>query len=149
METSTAADEILQLVTFTLENQEYAVDILKVQEINRLTEITKVPNPAPYIEGVINLRGKVVPVINIRKKLGFSEKDIDENSRVIIIDIPGNTRGIIVDAVSEILSIPSNIVEPMPPMAPNMDRSFIRGIAKLENRLVILTDIDTLIGVDV
>ncbi|MBI5056942.1 MAG: chemotaxis protein CheW [Nitrospirae bacterium] len=140
------SQRVLQLVTFTLGNEEYAVDILKVQEINRITEITKIPNAPDYIEGVINLRGKVIPVINLRKKFGVYDKNSDENSRVIIMDIQGITNGLIVDSVSEVLRIPSDIVEPAPPMASTMSSRFIQGIAKLENRLIILIDIDKLIG---
>ncbi len=146
MEALAVKEEVLQLVTFTLENQDYAVDILKVQEINRMTEITKVPNSPPYVEGVINLRGKVIPVINLRKKLGFQEKEWDENSRVIIMDIQAITKGVIVDSVSEVLRIPSGTVEPAPPIASDISRTFVKGIAKLQNRLIVLIDIDRIAG---
>lgn len=146
METNTVTQEVLQLVTFTLDKEEYAVDILKVQEINRIVEITRIPNSPDYIEGVINLRGKVIPVINLRKKFGLNNRDTDDTSRVIIMDIQGVTNGLIVDSVSEVLRIPSNIVEPPPPMAAAMSSRFIQGIAKLENRLIILIDIDKMIG---
>jgi purine-binding chemotaxis protein CheW len=143
METSAVEEQVLQLVTFSLKGEEYAVDILSVQEINRITEITKVPKSPHYVEGVINLRGKVMPAINLRKKFGFEEKAIDETSRVIIIDKDGITSGLIVDSVSEVLRIPSNIVEP-PPITSEMNCKYIKGIAKLENKLIILIDIDNL-----
>lgn len=146
METSTAGSQVLQLVTFTLKNEEYAVDILKVQEINRIVEITTVPNSPDYVEGVINLRGKVIPVINLRKKFGFEAKETDDVSRIIIMDINGITNGIVVDSVSEVLRIPSDTVEPAPPMASGTHSMYIKGIAKLENRLIILLDIDKLVG---
>ncbi|MCX8068918.1 MAG: chemotaxis protein CheW, partial [Thermodesulfovibrionales bacterium] len=111
------SEELLQLVTLTLGSEEYAVDILKVQEINRMKEITRVPNSPPYVEGVINLRGKVIPVVNLRSKFGLYEKENDEKTRIMIMDIQGITMGIVVDSVSEVLRIPSNIVEPTPPMA--------------------------------
>jgi purine-binding chemotaxis protein CheW len=138
--------EILQLVTFRLGNEEYAVDILKVQEINRMKEITRVPNTPAYVEGVINLRGKVIPVINLRSKFSLTEKDNDTQSRIMIMDIQGITMGLVVDAVSEVLRIPANIVEPTPPMASNISTEFIKGIAKLEDRLIILLDMDMLVG---
>ncbi len=137
---------VLQLVTFTLGNEEYAVDILKVQEINRMREITRVPNSPSYVEGVINLRGKVIPVVNIRKKFGLPEKENDEQSRIMIMDIQGITMGLVVDSVSEVLRVPSHIVEPTPPMASNISTEFIKGIAKLEDRLIILLDMDRLLG---
>ena len=146
MESTIASEQILQLVTFTLEKEEYAVDILSVQEINRITEITKVPNAPDYVEGVINLRGKVIPVVNLRKKFGLDNRETDDSSRVIIMDIQGVTYGLVVDSVSEVLRIPANIVEPPPPMASSMSSMFIKGIAKLENRLIILIDIDKCLG---
>ena len=138
--------EILQLVTFRLGNEDYAVNILKVQEINRMKEITRVPNTPPYVEGVINLRGKVMPVINLRNKFGLAGKDNDSHSRIMIMDIQGITMGLVVDAVSEVLRIPANVVEPTPPMASNISTEYIKGIAKLEDRLIILLDIDMLVG---
>ena len=146
MESTMVSEQILQLVTFTLEKEEYAVDILSVQEINRITEITRVPNAPDFVEGVINLRGKVIPVVNLRKKFGLDTRETDESSRVIIMDIQGVTYGLVVDSVSEVLRIPANIVEPPPPMASSMSSMFIKGIAKLENRLIILIDIDKFLG---
>lgn len=141
-----AGSDILQLVTFTLGNEEYAVDILKVQEINRMKEITRVPNSPPYVEGVINLRGKVIPVVSLRKKFGLEERENDEQSRIMIMDIQGITMGLVVDSVSEVLRIPASTVEPTPPMASNISAEFIKGIAKMEDRLIILLDMDRLIG---
>ena len=145
MEQLTSSDELLQLVTFRMDTEEYGVNILKVQEINRMTEIAKVPNAPKYVEGVINLRGRVIPVISLRKRFNFAEKDSDEQSRIIIMDIQGITIGIIVDSVSEVLRIPSNTVDPAPNVATEMDTAFIKGIAKLEDRLIILIDMDMLI----
>lgn len=141
----TAGVEILQFVTFTMNKEEYAVDILSVQEINRVTEITRVPNAPAYVEGVINLRGKVIPVINLRKKFGFEEKTLDDNSRIIIMEIKGIINGILVDSVSEVLRIPSSAIEAAPPLATDSISHFIKGLAKLENRLIILVEIDNLI----
>lgn len=137
---------ILQLVTFTLGKEEYGVEILKVEEINRMTEITGVPNSTPYLEGVINLRGRVIPVVNLRKKFGLADKNYDQQSRIIILNIQGVTTGVIVDSVSEVLRISSDMVEPPPPMASSVSAEFINGIAKLEHRLIILIDIDKLLG---
>ncbi len=150
METATenlsAGEEVLQFVTFTLNNEEYAVDILNVQEINRITEITAVPNSPDYVEGVVNLRGKVIPVINLRKKFSFEEKATEDTSRIIIMEINDITNGLIVDSVSEVLRVPTSIIEAAPPMSSDLNSAFIKGIAKMENRLIILIDIDRLIG---
>lgn len=154
METALVVDEkrtakdktILQLVTFTLGSEEYAVDILKVQEINRMKEITRVPNAPYYVEGVINLRGKVIPVVSLRKKFGLPEEEDTSKQRIMIMDIQGITIGLIVDSVSEVLRISTDIVEPPPPMTYSVSSEFIFGIAKLEDRLIILLDMDRLIG---
>ncbi len=138
--------EILQLVTFTLGTEEYAIDILNVQEINRITEITKVPNSPDYVEGVINLRGKVIPVINLRRKFNFEQKVTDDNSRIIIVEIQGVTNGLVVDSVLEVLRIPLDSVEDTPPMSVELNSHFISGIAKLDNRLIILIELDKLMG---
>jgi purine-binding chemotaxis protein CheW len=139
-------DELLQLVTFNLGNEEYAVAILKVQEINRMKEITRVPNSPSYVEGVINLRGKVIPVVNLRSKFGLDNKENNEQTRIMIMDIQGITMGLVVDSVSEVLRIPSSTVEPTPPMASNISAEFIKGIAKMDERLIILLDMDRLLG---
>ncbi|MGD0283357.1 MAG: chemotaxis protein CheW [Dissulfurispiraceae bacterium] len=139
-------NELLQLVTFNLGNEEYAVAILKVQEINRMKEITRVPNSPPYVEGVINLRGKVIPVVNLRSKFGLAAKENNEQTRIMIMDIQGITMGLVVDSVSEVLRIPSSTVEPTPPMASNISAEFIKGIAKVDDRLIILLDMDRLLG---
>lgn len=145
MEQLTAGAGIFQLVTFKMGTEEYAVDILKVQEINRMTEIARVPKAPNYVEGVINLRGRVIPVVSLRKRFGFTEKEKDEQSRIMIMDIQGITIGVIVDSVSEVLRIPAHTVEPAPGLTAAMGTEFIKGIAKLEDRLIILIDMDLLI----
>lgn len=142
---TTSSDDILQLVSFTLGSEEYAVNILKVQEINRMTEIARVPNSPAYVEGVINLRGRVIPVVNLRQRFGMDVKEKDEKSRIIIMDIQGLTLGVVVDSVSEVLRIPTNMVDSTPQIAADISAKFIQGIAKLEDRLIILIDMDRLI----
>ena len=141
-----ASDGLLQLVTFKLDNEEFAVNILEVQEINRMTEITKMPSSPHHVEGVVNLRGRVIPVVSLRKKLGLAEKANNEHSRIMIMDIQGNTMGLIVDAVSEVLRIPSDIVEPPPPLSTGSSTDYIKGVAKLEDRLIMLVDLKGLFG---
>lgn len=145
MEQLSSGGDIIQLVTFNMGTEEYAVDILKVQEINRMSEIAKVPNAPSYVEGVINLRGRVIPVVSLGKRFKFAERDRDEQSRIMIMDIQGITIGVIVDSVSEVLRIPANTVDPAPNIATEMGNEFIKGIAKMEDRLIILIDMDLLI----
>lgn len=143
--TTAILPDILQLVTFKLGDEEYGIDILKVQEINRMTEITAMPKSPFSVEGVINLRGKVIPVVNLRKKFGLSMKEIDSQSRIIVVDSE-STVGLIVDSVSEVLRISSDTIEPPPPITGGTGSEYIMGIGKLEDRLIILLDIDKLLS---
>lgn len=139
------SSEILQLVSFRLGEEEYAIDILKVQEINRIVEITSVPNSPAYVEGVINLRGRVIPVIDLRKRFGLHAKEADAQTRIMVVDV-GTTVGLIVDSVSEVLRLSADTIEPPPPMTGGDGSEFIRGVGKLQDRLLILLDIDRLLG---
>ena len=141
-----AADKkVIQLVTFRLGEEEYGVDILKVHEINRMMDITSVPNAPDCIEGVINLRGKVIPVINLRKKFGLPHRQADARSKIVVVDV-GKAAGIIVDSVSEVLRIASDVIEPPPPMTASIGSEYILGVGKLKDRLLILLDIGRLLG---
>jgi purine-binding chemotaxis protein CheW len=145
MSTAAINTEVLQLVSFNLGQEEYAVDILKVQEINRMVGITNIPNAPFYVEGVINLRGKVIPVINLRKRFGFEQKEMDSHSRIIVVDV-GRTVGLVVDSVSEVLRLSAGTVEPPPAMTAAVGSSdYIRGVGKLQDRLLILLDLDRLL----
>jgi purine-binding chemotaxis protein CheW len=146
MASATSHTEMLQLVTFKLAGQKYAVDILKVQEINNMKEITTIPNAPSYLEGAVNLRGKVIPVLNLRKKFGLEEQENKELCKIIIMDVRGVIMGLIVDAVSDVLRVPRDVVEPPPPVSSNISSEFIFGIAKLPEGLVILLDMDRLLN---
>jgi purine-binding chemotaxis protein CheW len=139
-------DEILQLVTFSIGNEEFGVEILKVQEINKMMQVTKIPNSPSFVEGVINLRGKVIPIINLRNKLRLPPKEHDKNTRIIVMEIQGKTVGFIVDAVSEVLRIPRSITEPPPPMIGGVSSEYIVSVGKLEDRLLILLDVDRILS---
>ncbi|HLP84628.1 MAG TPA: chemotaxis protein CheW [Phycisphaerales bacterium] len=131
----------LQLVTFEVANEEFAVDILAVQEINRMMELTRVPQSPPEVEGVINLRGKIIPVIDLRRKFAMPVSEKSEASRIIVVEVHKRVIGFIVDRVHEVLRISSDIVEPAPAMVCSIDSEFIAGVGKLEDRLIILLDI--------
>lgn len=134
-----------QLVSFTLGNEEYGLDILKVQEINRMMGITKVPNAPDFIEGVINLRGRVIPIVNLRKKLAQSEKEFDKYTRIVVVNCQGKAYGLIVDAVSEVLRLSENSVEPPPPLTSSNRSEYVKGVGKLDKKLIILLDLDKLV----
>lgn len=131
-------EEILQLVSFIIGKEEFAVDILIVQEIIRFIQCTKVPNAPKYVDGVINLRGKVIPVVNLRYKLGMQRKESDKNSRIIVVETNGIMVGLLVDAVKEVLRIPTTITEPPPPMVSGISSEYISSVGKLKDRLLIL-----------
>ena len=138
------SDEILQLVTFKLGNEEFGIDIKKVQEINRMIEITKIPNAPAHVEGVVNLRGKIVPIVSLRTKLGFEEVERDKATRIMVVEIEGSVLGFIVDSVSEVLRIHDPKVEPTPSITSGSDSMYIEGVINLSDRILILLDLNTL-----
>ncbi len=140
--------ELMQLVTFSIGDEEFGVDILKVQEIIRTMEITKVPKAPPFVEGVINLRGKVIPIIDLRRRFGLDTRGHDKNTRIIVIEINKMIVGFVVDSVSEVLRIPASTVEPPPPVVAGLESEYISGVGKLEDRLLILLDLDRLLSSD-
>lgn len=135
------ANEELQLVVFTLATEEYALPITKVQEINRLVPITKLPQTPAFMEGIINLRGRIIPVIDLRKRFSLILTEHTDDTRIIIVEIQGQTLGVIVDAVTEVIRLQSESIEP-PPQAFAIDSKYIQGVGKLDSRLIILLDID-------
>ena len=133
--------EILQLVTFRLGKEEYSLDILKVQEIIRHMELTRVPKAPDFVDGVINLRGKVIPVIDLRKRFGLPVDEKTNETRIIVVDVATRTVGLKVDAVSEVLRLPSDTVEPPPAMVTGVESDYKKGVGKLDGRLLILLDV--------
>ncbi|EGO64146.1 chemotaxis protein CheW [Acetonema longum] len=134
----------LQLVIFKLDKEEYGLPITKVQEINKMVSITKLPHTPVFVEGIINLRGRVIPIVDLRKRFQLSASDHNEDSRIIIIEISGQTLGVIVDAVTEVVRLQANNVEPPPP-AFILDSQYIHGVGKLEDRLIILLNLDKIL----
>jgi purine-binding chemotaxis protein CheW len=139
-------DELLQLVSFNIGDEEFGVDILKVQEINRMVEVTRVPNTPEYVDGVINLRGKVIPIIDLRRRFGMARKEQDKNTRIVVVELSGKVLGFVVDAVSEVLRIQKNVTEPPPPIVSGIKAEYITAIGKLENRLLILLDLERILS---
>ncbi len=138
--------DLMQLVTFSLDQEEFGVDILRVQEIIRMMEITKVPKSPEFVEGVINLRGKVIPVIDLRSRFGLDSHAYDKDTRIMVIDINNMIVGFVVDAVSEVLRIMADTVEPPPPVVAGIESDYISGVGKLKDRLLILLDLDRLLS---
>ena len=137
---------LLQLVTFRIGEEEFGVDILAVQEIIRLMQITPVPRAPVDIAGVINLRGKVIPIIDLRRRFGLAPRGHDKNTRIIVIEINNIIVGFVVDAVSEVLRIPASTVEPPPPVVAGVESDYVSGVGKLQDRLLIMLDLDRLLS---
>lgn len=136
-------DELIQLVSFMLSNEEYGVEVLKVREIIRMPSITKMPNTPHYVEGIINLRGKVIPIISMRKRFGLPDSDHDGHTRIMVMDVAGGLTGFIVDAVSEVIRIHSSEIQPPPTMVSgNIDQEFITGVFNHAEHLLIIMDVD-------
>ncbi len=136
--------EQLQLVTFGVGSEEFAVDILSVQEINRMMELTRIPQCPPEVEGVINLRGRIIPVVDLRKRFGLEASKQDEQSRIVVVEVHEKTIGFLVDRVHEVLRIDRSIVEQAPSIVSSIDSEYIAGVGKLEDRLLILLDLGRL-----
>lgn len=137
--------ELLQLVSFHLSGEEFGLDILQVQEIIRMMDMTRVPNSPEFVEGVINLRGKVIPVIGLRKRFGLEDHPHDTQTRIVVVEVNGTVVGFVVDSVSEVLRIPADTVEP-PPRLIKVDREYISGVGKLDNRLLLMLDVNRLMS---
>ncbi|MCP5464144.1 MAG: chemotaxis protein CheW [Deltaproteobacteria bacterium] len=142
------ATKLSQIVTFKLGAEEYGVDIMKVQEIILMGEITKVPEVPGFIEGVINLRGNVIPIIDLRKRFQLSECSLTDETRVVVVNVENKTMGIIVDAVSEVLRIASDEIDPAPATIVGLGKEYLKGLVKLESRLLILLDINRILNLD-
>jgi purine-binding chemotaxis protein CheW len=132
---------VFQLVVFELANEHYGVDIAAVEGIIKMQNITRMPQAPEFVEGVTNLRGSVLPVIDLRKRFGLQHQAATKDTRIVTVDMEGTKVGMVVDAVSEVLRVPEDAIEPPPPMVTTVDTSFIRGIAKMQDRLVILLDL--------
>jgi purine-binding chemotaxis protein CheW len=130
-----------QFVIFELENEEYGIDILRVKEIKEMMNITRVPKAAHYVCGVINLRGEVIPVVDLRKKFNLPEVERNSNTRIIIVAVDDITVGLIVDTSSEVIEISNQDIEDAPDGVGNVDQGYIYGIGKIDKRLIILLDV--------
>jgi purine-binding chemotaxis protein CheW len=137
-----------QLVVFELANEHYGVDIAAVEGIIKMQQITVVPHAPSFVEGVTNLRGSVLPVIDLRKRFNLPQEELTKNSRIIHIAIDNVKVGMIVDGVSEVLRVSDDAIEPTPPIVSTVDSAFITGIAKLEGRLIIMLDLSKVLSIN-
>ncbi len=136
-----------QYVLFKLDNEFYGIDILQVETIEKVMDITRVHHALPYVQGVINLRGEVVPVINLRKRFNLPEVALDEESRIMIISIEDMIVGLLVDSSSEVIQLEDADVDEAPELGEQKDNEYIKGIGKNEDRIIILLDLKKILGI--
>ncbi len=137
-----------QLVVFELADEHYGVDIAPVEGIIKMQNITSVPHAPSFVEGVTNLRGAVLPVLDLRKRFSMEKADETNETRIVVVELGGNSVGMIVDGVSEVLRVPENAIEPPSSLVTSADSAFITGIAKIDDRLVILLDLSKVLSAD-
>lgn len=137
----------LQLVGFHVGGEEFCLDILRVQEIIRLQQLTRVPNSHESMDGVMNLRGKIIPVIGLRKRFGLEPVPPNKQNRIVVVEIGGAVLGLIVDSVSEVLRLPAGAIEP-PPQLGKVQQEYVSGVGKIDDRLLILLDMDRLMSTE-
>ena len=134
-----------QIVSFRLADEEYGLDIMKVQEIILIGQITNMPQTPDFVKGLINLRGQVIPIIDLRSRFGFPAGEKSESQRIIVVNVGTRTLGIVVDAVDQVLRVKAEDVEPPPTSIKGINHDFITGLVKQEDKLVILLDIEHLL----
>ncbi len=140
-----AEEREVQLVVFQLLDQTYGIDIAAVHEIIRMESITYVPRAPEFIEGIINLRGRIIPVIDLGKRFNLSTGERTKASRIIIVEVGGVTVGMIVDAVLEVLRVPATSIEPPPPIIHGIEAAYLRGIVLWNEKLIILLNLDRIL----
>lgn len=145
-EETNAVDEGIQVVAFKLRDEEYGLSILNVQEIRNLTDITRVPFSADFIKGVINLRGSVLPVIDLKQRLGLEQTPYTEKTRIVTVTVDDLHVGMLVDAVTEVITIEDKPVDPKKSLNGKENGKFISGIGNMDGRLIIMLDLPEIIG---
>jgi len=144
---ASGSNELLQIVTFQVGVEVFGLDILIVHEIIRFRQLTRVPNLPDYVEGVLNLRGKVIPVVGLRQRMGLERKEPTSTTKIIVASVKNDVLGFMVDSVSEVLRISASTVEPAPRLGEGGQR-YVSGVGKLDNRLLLLLDLDKLLTED-
>jgi len=144
-EEANANDPIIQLVTFMLKDEQYGINVMQVQEVLRVTEIAPVPGAPSYVLGIINLRGNVVTVLDCRSRFGLPSKEVDEASRIVIIESENQVVGILVDAVTEVVELRYSEIDSAPNVGNDESSRYIQGVVSRDNSLLILVDLNRLL----
>jgi len=139
-----SADPLLQWVTFRMDSETYGINVMQVQEVLRVSEIAPVPGAPNYVLGIVNLRGNVVTVIDTRNRFGLPSIDMDDSTRIVIIEVEGKVIGILVDSVAEVLDLRSSAIEIAPNVGNDESAKYIQGVASVNGQLLILIDLNRL-----
>lgn len=140
--------DLRQFVSFVVGGEEFGVNILAVREIIRPVDITRVPHAPEFVEGVINLRGRILPVIDLRTRFGFPEREHDEDTRIVVIEMESQVVGFMADSVCEVLRVDATTIEPAPELAVGIDGEYLCGVAKLDDHLLILLDLEGVLSTE-
>ncbi|WP_407356153.1 chemotaxis protein CheW [Methanolobus sp. WCC5] len=140
-------EDLHQLVIFNLGVEEFGVNIMQVQEIIRMPEITRIPRSPDYVKGVINLRGKIIVVMDLDKRFGMASKELTEESRIVVVDIGGTIVGLVVDSVSEVIRLQGSNIDKTPEIiTQKINAEYLKGVGKLDDRLLILLDLENIVN---
>jgi purine-binding chemotaxis protein CheW len=138
----------IKVIVFRLREEEYGVEVNQVRSIERMQKITRVPRTASFVKGVINLRGVVTPIINLRSRFDLEEEVATESTRIIIVALDDMEVGLIVDAANDVIDVPIDAIEPPPEVVGGIEADYLRGVAKLDQRLLILLNLDKVLNAD-
>ncbi|MBZ5749893.1 chemotaxis protein CheW [Metabacillus rhizolycopersici] len=141
--------EDMKVIVFQLENEEYGIPVQQVRSIERVQHITRVPRTAPFIKGVINLRGVITPIIDLRIRLGLAELSVNESTRIIIVSNEDMDVGFIVDAANDVIDLGEDTIEPAPDVVGSVQAEYIKGVAKVEKRLIVMIDLEEVLKVEI
>lgn len=138
--------ETAHVVCFRLGDEEYGIDIARVQEINRMIGVTRVPHAPEFMKGVINLRGQLVPIVDLRVRFGMPPSEPTKSTRIVVTEVGRGRVGLVVDGVSEVLKIPVEHIEPAPAMMSEVESAYIRGVGKYADRLIVLLELGAIVA---
>ncbi len=142
------AGQLRQFISFAVGEEQYGLELLRVKEVIRQREITWLPKAPSFVKGIINLRGDVIPIIDLRDKFGLESRAAAAKTRVIVVEVEGRLMGMVVDSASQVVRIPTDQIDPPPPVLGGFSQEFITGVGKLDARLVILLNTDAILTVD-
>ena len=144
-QTKVAGDTLDQMISFAISDEDYGVDIQTVKEVIRKKEITRLPKAPAFVKGVINLRGDVIPIIDLRERFNMEQQEYTNMTRVIVVEVEGRSIGMVVDSVSHVLRIEEGQIEPPPPCVGKVSEEYIRGVGKVDDKLIVLLNIDRIL----